>query len=228
MTQFTDHDIIEAYLNGTMSPSEKERFEIALAEDADLAAVVESHRKAAILLKYGAYKDMKKRLQKLDAREGIQGSGSGRQRALFFRRIAAAAAIFFIFASILWIWADQSFDQRNMAVSFYAKTEADSWRSMENDPASAVNPLELMAQAQEAFLAEKYAEAEIMLTSMDNPLFKEKQEWNLLLCYFMQEAKKAEFAALLNKIKSEEGHDFRDDALELEKSINNPVYRLTN
>lgn len=220
------HTRIEAYLSGMLDPAEKAAFEQQLASDSALRNEVQRHRKAALALQHGLNQTMKERLRAIDKELGMPQKHISK-RTLLIKRLSIAAGFLVLVAAGMHFYAHQTYSTTAVAEDLFAPAPAEQFRDREEYVASLG---EKFAEAERLFRAGDYnaAKQQYLVIIHEDSLLKGQAEWNLALCHFAMDPSSAQFKMLFDRILNDTRHDYHDQAIRLNKTMESTLYKLVN
>lgn len=213
-------DHIEDYLTGKLNADQRAALEMEISSDADLSMVFDRHAKAHEVINHGFNKELKERLVLID-RESASSQKIARIRPLI-RKLAIAATLVVAVGIAAQFWAGQAYTDLAIAQALLVQTELPEFRS----EVVVVTTADVELNAADAlFVSGNYDGAEKAyesLVAINNGL-SPRAEWNLLLCYLVQNDQ-TQFELLLQKIRNTPDHEYSDSLMRLERKLNHPLY----
>lgn len=148
----THFELIEAYLEGTLSPAESKAFEARLSQEPDLAASLALQRDTRALLQLDLQQHYKAQLQTIDAEHDAQKIRP-LSRPLWARPVfrVAAVVLLLLASAYLWIWVQ--YDNQSLVENAFVAYE-DILGARGNSSAEAA-----LARAMQAYNQKEYAAA---------------------------------------------------------------------
>lgn len=220
MTEEQRIERIESYIDKSMPADERLSFEKELETDTDLRNEVEQHAVATEVIRYASQKELKQRLQKIDA----ESSGTGSRRRLLRQLAIAASFLVLVAVGAYFMTADSGSNHGQMSMTpvelasdYFSPATVSQLRGQQPGSGSFSSRL---AYADQLFLEGKYSEAAKAyeeLAKEDNPQ-QQKAEWNMILSRMANDDSR--YLDDLKKISSDVTHSFNQKAIDLLKAIN--------
>lgn len=239
-----DFNLIEKYLSGKLSDTEKQSFDNRLAEDESFAQELENHQTAHKALDFLVASNLKAQLQEMEAESKVVSLRKRRKTRLSI--LSVAASVLVLIGTFYIILPQNNLSNTELAAAYYEEPDFGTRGStaanalneginalQNNDLATAITQLGEVKDSDPDYLVAQYflghayysngqfneAEQSFSIVGNSNDLrYVEQAQWYQLLSCLAQDASCTD---QLNELIEEDNHSFHNEAVEISKRQKN-------